>query len=137
MQDLIDFIRARLDEDAAIAAGAGAPVGPGWKHVRTYNEIEISTDRVLSQGGAYEVAAPGIQGGEGDVAVHIARHDPARVLAEVNAKRAILEEHAPVVDGAQSGWKWHAGSEAVSGQIVRLLGLPYADHPDYREEWRP
>lgn len=20
---------------------------------------------------------------------------------------------------------------------VRLLGLPYADHPDYREEWKP
>jgi hypothetical protein len=51
------------------------------------------------------------------VAKHIARHDPARVLRGVSVRRQILK--------------------GASRPILALLALEYADHPDYRDEWRP
>jgi hypothetical protein len=54
--------------------------------------------------------------------------DPARVLAECEAKRRIVER---VTDVA-----W-TGSYAVRDVVLGLLALPYAAHPDYRDEWRP
>lgn len=29
------------------------------------------------------------------------------------------------------------GTEPPAGPVLRFLALPYVDHPDYREEWRP
>lgn len=29
------------------------------------------------------------------------------------------------------------GGEYESAKLLRLLALPYASHPGYREEWRP
>jgi hypothetical protein len=62
--------------------------------------------------------------------------DPTRVLAECEAKRqivAIFEGH-PGADPRRDGhWNEYAGMNAM----LVALALPYADHPDYREEWRP
>jgi hypothetical protein len=60
-------------------------------------------------------------------AAHIARHDPARVLAECEAKRRIVEVALP-------GERDDAGERF---RILRILATVYADHPDYRDEWRP
>jgi hypothetical protein len=77
--------------------------------------------------------------------IHIARHDPERVLADVEAKRRIIGEH-PHGDFGRPDSQYcevchdDDGNPAVTGQwcdTVRLLALPYADHPDYREEWKP
>ena len=51
---------------------------------------------------------------------HIARWDPARVLAECEAKRQLIER---------------VGNPDWAG--FRILALPYADHPDYQQEWKP
>ena len=56
---------------------------------------------------------------------------PARVLAECDAKRRIVE-----LADRDDNWRYGMHSEAI-GEVLRLLALPYADHPDYREEWRP
>ena len=57
----------------------------------------------------------------------------ARALAEVQSKRAIVR-------WAQS-WPLRpasAGAGVDAGNtVMRLLAAVYADHPDYREEWRP
>ena len=45
--------------------------------------------------------------------------DGARVIAECRAKRRIVE--------AYGGAVW---------PVLILLALPFADHPDYRQEWR-
>lgn len=75
----------------------------------------------------------------GAYAEHIARHDPSRTLAEVAARRQILDEYekqswilgqghrTPELEAAQS----------VREKVLRLLALPYATHPAYQEEWRP
>jgi hypothetical protein len=73
----------------------------------------------------------------------------ARVLAECEAKRRIVEWHR-LIDGLDAednpvrGCCNCIASGAVPPYLIagpcmtsRLLALPYADHPDYREEWRP
>jgi hypothetical protein len=51
---------------------------------------------------------------------------PARIIADVEAKRRIVErcEH-------------YDGDELVASDVLRHLATVYADHPDYRDEWRP
>lgn len=64
---------------------------------------------------------------------------PARVLREIDAKRQVLALH----HRAQP--KWCAACDIPAGfpgppdgcATLRLLALPYADRPGYREEWRP
>jgi len=73
--------------------------------------------------------------------------DPRRVLAECEAKRRIVEVHAEIHEnGIEESLACAACSpdDGAGGRVwdwpcdtVRLLSLPYADHPDYREEWRP
>jgi hypothetical protein len=68
---------------------------------------------------------------------------PDRIVAECEAKRRIVE-HADVVsdmDGRIEG-EWGARGSVPWGEdegvmLLRMLALPYADHPDYRPAWRP
>lgn len=53
----------------------------------------------------------------------------ARVLAECEAKRRIIEHHNPCDD-------WWFGDPSTCPEL-QALALPYADHPDYDEAWRP
>lgn len=56
---------------------------------------------------------------------HFGRWAPARVLTECASKRQIVELHS-------------TPEERRTGQpctTLRLLALPYAEHPDYRVEW--
>lgn len=88
---------------------------------------------------------------------HIVRWHPARVLAECEAKRQIVELHA------STGDKWEAacvvcavevadyasdgqGGESYDPRLshaawpcatLRHLAAVYSDHSDYRDEWRP
>jgi hypothetical protein len=59
---------------------------------------------------------------------HIARHDPARVLAEVDAKRRIIVECESLIDDP---------AVRAMETALCLLALPYADHPDYDQTWKP
>lgn len=63
---------------------------------------------------------------------HIARHDPARVLSECEAKRRIVEDCKDYLLHDEDGM----GGELAERTLSRLA-LPYADHPDYDSEWTP
>jgi len=55
--------------------------------------------------------------------------DPSRYAREAEAKRRIVEAWRRDLDeGVEQPEQLFA---------TRCLALPYADHPDYREEWRP
>ena len=60
-------------------------------------------------------------GGIGDLGV--VGYPFARVLAECEAKRMLIDGFDAWGDDA----KW----------TLRILALPYADHPDYQQEWKP
>ncbi|MFI1165612.1 DUF6221 family protein [Streptomyces sp. NPDC020801] len=72
-------------------------------------------------------------------AAFIAAHDPARVLRETDAKRRLVERY----ERAWENRRAHPDDLASAGAFlalhdaVKLLALPYADRPGYRDDWRP
>lgn len=64
--------------------------------------------------------------------------DPARVLADVAAKRKLLDwlqAVAKFMDLDELSW-WRLAGHADVDEALRLLALPYAGHPDFQAEWR-
>ncbi|MFE8961733.1 DUF6221 family protein [Streptomyces iakyrus] len=136
MNELVHFLRARLDEDEALAREA--PPGP-W-HIG--NAVDPTQPCHVHTFPGARLVGDGLNW---LVAEHIARQHPARILAEVEVKRGLLDEHHNVNDGdcavcvdGQWGYPTHGGSspQHYPCRTLRLLALPYADHPDYRAEWR-
>ncbi|MCT2591120.1 DUF6221 family protein [Streptomyces sp. N2-109] len=140
--DLTAFLRARLDEDEAVARKAKP--GP-WRADGGSVYAAHPTDEVVDY--ARDNSAP-----------HIARHGPARVLREVEAKKRMVTAYEYALEmktaNAANYQAWVNNDappypEAAEGtdeqrreipglaHALRLLTLPYADHPDYREEWLP
>ena len=68
---------------------------------------------------------------------HIARWDPARVLAECEAKRRIVDKIASLEESLY----WEKSSDPVfnldESAALQLLALPYVDHPDCDQSWKP
>lgn len=145
--DLVAFLRARLEEDEQIARAA-TPGPWAWtpeKDVWDQNGptlIRKGTDAPDAE--LVEVAAGwghdawGIYISDADQA-HIAAHDPARVLREIEAKRRLVERYERALENRRA----HPDDLASAGALlalhgtVKVLAMPYADHPDYRDEWRP
>lgn len=150
MDDLIAFLRARLDEDEQTAQS-----GDEWT---VNNPRNLVAGPTRDEKAKYHLVAVVVEDNE---RAHIARHDPARVLAEVEAKRRILRIHntpavvspklaalglregeAPEDDRSCMGCGLDEMDEPITADvnqcpILRALALPYADHPDYQEQWRP
>ncbi|GAQ52087.1 DUF6221 family protein [Streptomyces acidiscabies] len=130
--DLAEFVRARLDEDERVAKALFDDPRPGriarWEWCDDSSIRDRGTPHVILR-----VKFTWLR-----EAAHITRHDPARVLREVDAKRQMLAIHRPyVAEPGQACLGCAGGIEWETCPVVRLLALPYADHPDYREEWRP
>jgi hypothetical protein len=133
MDDLVQFLRDRLDEDEMVASAATE--GPWSVDNDDYAEAIYGADQSAVIGG-------GRWGGEASVfestedAIHIARHDPARVLREVEAKRRLLDVVLPDVRNGDAMVEDEWGGESnMWWNLLSTLALPYADHPDYRSEW--
>lgn len=59
------------------------------------------------------------------------------MMAEAEAKRQIVKLAIMAgLDKALQGTQ-PAGREQALIEVLMLLATPYADHPDYREEWKP
>jgi hypothetical protein len=117
--DLADFLLARIAEDEAVA-----------------REAQRNMDSVPAGATIFHRA---------DLE-HIARWDPARVLVKCKADRRIVEECTWVREErfqVRPGvYEYRPVREPRYGDgpewdILRLLAVPYADHPDYCEVWRP
>lgn len=130
---LVAFLKARLDDDEQVARQAASREqgGASWR-------LEGAT--VLAGDGA-----PVARHTWADEGSHIARHDPARTLREVEAKRGIVERHSPHSMGScRTCERPHWGVQvcdhcerAAPCPDLRDLATVYASHPDYLEEWRP
>jgi hypothetical protein len=83
-----------------------------------------------------------VEGHDGQVSDLIAfrnRNDPAFVLKECAAIRQIIELHVSALQMRRSDDPYQAGyiKAMRDDRMLRLIALPYAGHPDYREDWRP
>ncbi|MFI0268589.1 DUF6221 family protein [Streptomyces luteogriseus] len=125
MDELVEWLRAQLDEDERIARAA--TLGP-WVQ-----------SGIGDYGWTVDFGRPGAGVETADTeqgladADFIAAHNPARVLREIDAKRQLLALHA---EGSTDLFCAHCEHEPPC-PTLRLLALPYADRPGYREEWRP
>jgi hypothetical protein len=177
MNDLIEFLKTRLDEDEQWALAASAPyryaignppvpeggvhwtwvVGENWEPV-TPNPAEeefvsigdgwscnlATVEEWQSVNGNWMMRrtyAGHIEEMDPSAAGHIARHDPARVLREVAAKRQLLQEvwtgmedFAVNIEESRDGDD--CGAREYRDQLLGILALAYSDHPDYQEAWR-
>ena len=101
---LVDFLRARLDEEQQSALAQWS-TGPS-RHLRG----SVPPSRYAT---------------------------PEVAEVEIDAKRRIVDlhtgEHECPRDGDNCGY-WHEDEACTT---LRLIALPYAQHPDYRQEWKP
>ncbi|MGY1843008.1 DUF6221 family protein [Modestobacter sp. SYSU DS0875] len=142
MTGLCDFLLARIAEDEAAAYAAFQSVGEhqvgGWYWSN-------AGDAVFLDHTANPVACgPWQQLMHQPSAHHIVRWDPERVVAECDAKRRVVEGCAAALvvpplhrKLLASSVNYDRGRRELADQALRLLALPYADHPGYRQEWRP
>ena len=145
-----NLVRTALETEGQPTLGTSAdPIPDGW--VKTHEVVAVAA---ISESRMPEYLAR-----------HIARHDPARVLAEVEAKRRIIEWHGrrkethtfTMIDGIVTADLWtcvtcctdtcptweelgqdHRDPDRIGCcDTIPLLALPFADHPDYLEKWKP
>ncbi|WHM30162.1 DUF6221 family protein [Streptomyces sp. BPPL-273] len=114
MEDLVEFLRARLDEDEADAAAAS----PGPWHVDAEGDEVLAVDDITVADG-FALSGRQLRA----TTAHIARHDPDRIMRQT----AILR-------GRVDLWSKMAGSHARAN--LREFAAIWDDHPDYRPEWR-
>jgi hypothetical protein len=169
MDDLVQWMRAQLDEDERVARAASEYAEADWRldedgetvlwwppepHIAEKERekgLPVVSDHWRGQT---------IESGGTRLAPHIARHDPARVLREIDATRQLLDLHGlvhrdllwidensdertaeiPVCGHCVPRHSSYPHPSAVPQgpcTTLRMLALPYADRPGYRDEWRP
>lgn len=128
-----DFLEARISEDELAAtegiSGQADPAsGWGYKDHALTPHVGIIHEAVQAE--------------------HIIRWHPARVLAECAAKRAIIDEHSTQEVASLDRETWAQPfivcKRCAMGvrQIVapcptiKAIAAIYADHPDYKDEWK-
>lgn len=127
VQTITEFLRSRLAEDERVAQEASS-------HLRAWEVRGLDVYVVDGPPSLNPIARHAF----GHVAEHIARWDPARVLAEVEAKRRILDLHG--LDHECSTYDHHGEIDTCSWAIgycstLQVLAVPYSGHPDYNPAW--
>jgi hypothetical protein len=119
---LTEFLLARIAEDEASAQESWRDL-TGQDCSAWFDAIEA----VVVRDSADEVCR--LPDGDGHVSQFVARYDPARALADCEAKRRIVKW--------VNDWPLRPAPPSSVDGLLPLLALPYANHPDFRKEWRP
>lgn len=119
MITLTEFLLARLDEDERAARVAGA--------------LQLDPEEGWGAEGAHAVTPHIGVIHENEARQHIVRHNPARVLAEIEVKRTMIH-HLNAIDQDAT---WPIQARNLAQYTLKLLALPHAVHVDYRQEWKP
>lgn len=135
---ITEFLLARIEEDEEAALWAG---GPAWTSSDDPDAEDILADADNWLADSQPVSALASR----DTRAHIARHDPARVRRECEAKRRIVGGALGFRSAAAS---MHGGDlrESIRKDVAEMmattaedalkpLAAVYSDHPDYDPEW--
>ncbi|MEU3683745.1 DUF6221 family protein [Streptomyces sp. NPDC030592] len=139
MDDLVQWLRAQLDDDERTARAA---TGEEWDAIAPSQPYVIFDVAAHKANKTLETVGRVAAVERAEDRAHIARHDPARVLREIDAKRQLFAIHRsePNPDWDRPGVDGRSCTCCITQYpcpTLRLLALPYADRPGYREEWRP
>jgi hypothetical protein len=128
MDDLVRFLRARLDEEDRLAAGCVTSDGE-WR--------ARGEDLVTDDGNEFALRP--------DPARHAAHHDPAHAIRAVAARRTVLvlresvllrmDQATAVGDG--TAYSLARAELRVANFVLRLDAAVYSGHPDYQRRWAP
>lgn len=132
-EELIAWLRAQLDEDERLARQAFADhnnAGPDWRE-QWSGALNIGDDEDL------------VLTNDSQVSRFMEAFDPARVLAEVEAKRRILDEIVDEANGIdlsvdmdrRVGIRDETVEPCLGDRLVRLLAQPYAGREGWLEKW--
>lgn len=142
--DLVPWLRAQLDEDERICRATlwddDASLGSGrWIAYDRGPRDGFREARWVVIDGADEGVVDSRPQAADDEAVtrHIAEHDPARVLREIDAKRAVVAAYAEVAENDVAEFEYARGWANALGFAVRQYALVYTDRPGYRDDWAP
>lgn len=124
MDDLIAFLNARLDEDEAAARTAAAASPTPWTIAGAWLLDATGLAVVLDENLNYEETFP-----------HIVRHDPARVLRDVEADRKLITAFKQADADAQYP-DYDGGYATGLEDAAKIRAERFSDHPDYREDWK-
>lgn len=121
MSDLIAFLNARLDEDE--------------------RKIKAWDDTFYRRGPGEPIVLPPGRNGYTIEFVAVPMLAP-RMLAEIAAKRAIIDLHEEAASADASkmmGYEIHQndGAREYMRDVIRAISSAYASHPDYDQEWKP
>jgi hypothetical protein len=154
MTSLPDWLGRQLKEDERIARSTDGSLNRNANYGWTAEPVDVPGDdefHKVTTGRGYRVGTGEYSRTEAE---HIALHDPARVLLEIEAKRQLLVLHRPVTrtdfrtkEGAAAGpmvacHECDANTNDADWPdypcwTLRFLALPYADRPGYEDDWRP
>lgn len=138
MSDLVEFLRAQLAEDERVAKAATSAIKiDEWDAIGPEGDDDAATMSWL----VLRVCGMGGYVGSREVMQHVALWDPARVLAEVKAKRAMVKAHDQC--GPDSGICAESGRGGAGPDCdqrgcgtLMIIALPYADRDGWDEAWR-
>jgi hypothetical protein len=155
MKTIVEFLEARIAEDEAVAQAA---IGSAAFSRQTGHWIAEDVHgphgttplvfAVTDSGKRTQVANFEAAWERDERRAHVARHDPARVLAECAAKRALIDAAFDTAETVDGEWGCvHGAGEIRAGKCarevpdelpeLRILAAVYADHEDYQPEWVP
>lgn len=112
--DLAEFLLARLAEDFEVAQRENT-----WPNGKPISAADW--DRVA---------------GDAD-SMLVSMFSPARVLAEVESKRGMVELHQTQFADGDPYQRCLADGADYPCATLKLLALPYADHPECHPSWLP
>lgn len=126
MSDIAAFLAARLDEDEAAANYA-------QQHLSACAGVRVS-----------DPADDGNIGHMVAYSMHAHRHDPARALREVEAKRARLAAWIAARSAVPPVDDWYEVADGIKVGMadglevaVKCDAAVYSGHPDYDPSWAP
>ena len=119
--DLITWYLAQLDEDEAAARSAYYE-GQRWLSEEE-DVLRWPDDELVHIAARKRDAA------------HIVRHDPAHVLADIAARRAIVALHTGMHECSSFGDAFRCVHEFEVCDTVRHLASVYAHRPGYDPAW--
>ena len=125
---IVEFLTARLRDDESYALEAAKEFGPDWIEIWS-GQIDLSANLPERQPPDNRPWDAHVQTNDSRVSRYMVRYDPARVLREVAAKRAIVEfcDDDPL---------FLEGGYAYTDRALRLLAMVYDNHPDFNQAWR-
>ncbi|HEY2086321.1 MAG TPA: DUF6221 family protein [Mycobacterium sp.] len=128
---IVEFLTARYTEAEKVAR-AVKPLGEvivmgGERHPETFGHSRYTV--ASADGYPRTLSDP-------EASKHFARYEPAEVLADLAAKRAILDEYERIALSADTyPCAPNFASLIAMGGCLKILALPFADHDDYDQAW--